>query len=153
MTRGERRLLIDTSLLGLALTLLVVALEIGGVLEPLERFFYDYRARHCQYFTPPPTDKLVHLDIDDRSLESIGRWPWSRSVHAEILDELRLAGCKTVCYDVIFPEPERITFEPVPATQPATLPSALPATAPSNFPAKANEPVPALPVDNDGLFA
>ena len=119
MTRSERRLLIDTGLLGLVLTLFVAALEYGGVLEPLERFIYDFRARRCQLFTPPPTDKLVHLDIDDRSLESIGRWPWPRNVHAEIVDELRLAGCKIVGYDVIFPEAEPLGFRPLPATRPA----------------------------------
>ena len=118
MTRSERRLLIDTGLLGLVLTLFVAALDYALVLEPLERFFYDFRARRCQLFTPPPTDKLIHLDIDDESLESIGRWPWPRVVHAQILEELQLAGCKIVGYDVIFPEAEPLGFKPFPATRP-----------------------------------
>ena len=39
MTRSERRLLIDTSILGLALTFLVTFLDFAGMLSAPERFF------------------------------------------------------------------------------------------------------------------
>jgi class 3 adenylate cyclase len=120
MTRTERRLLIDTAVLGIVLTLLLAMLDWSGALEVPERFFYDFRARHFQYFTPPPTDKLVHLDIDDATLAAVGRWPWPRNVLAEIIDEIRLAGAKVVALDVIFPEPEPPAYEEVPSTQPTS---------------------------------
>src|SRR5439155_811840 len=68
MLRHERRLLIDSLFIGAALTLLVVAVDATGLLAPVEDFLYDQRARHCQFFSPPPSDKLVHLDIDDAAL-------------------------------------------------------------------------------------
>jgi class 3 adenylate cyclase len=111
MTRNEQRLLFRTFILGVLLTLLVMAMSWVGALTPLERYLYDLRARRCQYFTPPPTDKLIHLDIDDAALETIGKWPWPRSVWAEVIDELRLADSKAVALDIFFSEPDEIDKE------------------------------------------
>src|SRR5688572_9215397 len=111
MTRTERRFLFHTMLLGIALTAAVTLLVWTGQLEQLERWFYDVRTRRCQFFTPPPTDKLVHLDIDDRALESVGAWPWRRTVLAEIIDEIRIAGARAVTMDVIFSEPQEVDYE------------------------------------------
>jgi len=151
MTRSERRLLVDTAILGVLLTLLIVALEYTGLLAAPERFFYDLRARNCQYFTPPPTDKLVHLDIDDASLEAIGRWPWSRGTLAEIVDEIRIAGARALAWDVIFSEQQPKGYEEISpleadlsvrpqTTQPSTQPSASPFVA-------------ARRIDDDAAFA
>src|SRR5438067_8566283 len=114
MRRLEKKLLTSGLLLGALLTAAVTAADAGGLLSPLENWLYDLRARTCQFFAPPPTDKLVHLDIDDRAVEVIGRWPWPRAKWAEILDELRLAGPKVVELDVIFSEPEEPTHVDLP---------------------------------------
>jgi len=104
MTRIERKLLVQSSLIGTGLTLFVMVVYLLGGLAPMERLLYDRRARDCQYFTPAPTDRLVHLDIDDRTLEAVGRWPWPRSELAHIVDELRLAGARTIAFDIILPD-------------------------------------------------
>src|SRR4051794_11596095 len=91
-------------LLGLLLTLLVVTAEYFGYLDPLEKRLYDWRALHCQFFAKPPTDRLVHFDITDRDIETVGGLPWPRSVYAEILDEVRTAGARAVAFDVTFSE-------------------------------------------------
>src|SRR5258706_11871929 len=101
MNRSERRLLVDTSILGIALTLLVTFLDFSGLLSAPERFFYDFRARRCQHYTPPPTTQLVHIDVDDPSLLVLGHWPWPRAKLAEIVDEIRFGGAKTLVFDVI----------------------------------------------------
>ena len=106
MVKIERRLLIDATLIGALLTLIVAAADSLGLLAPLERWLYDERAMHCQRWMPPPTDRLVHVDIDDAALDSIGRWPWRRTDVAEIVDELRRAGAKAVALDVVFSEPQ-----------------------------------------------
>jgi class 3 adenylate cyclase/CHASE2 domain-containing sensor protein len=112
MTRIQRRLLIDTSVIGLTLTLFVVLLDYSThALDQLDDWFYDRRARLCQYFTPPPTDKLIHVDIDDASLEAIGSWPWPRTYLAEIVDEIRRAGAKAIATDIIFSEPVKPRIE------------------------------------------
>jgi adenylate cyclase len=96
--------------LGLGLTLLIILLDGLGGLEPLERYLYDFRARHFQVFTPPPTDQIVHLDIDDPSLKQIGSFPWPRTRIAEMLDEINLAGAKVVGMDIIFAEPQEVRY-------------------------------------------
>ncbi|MFO0764740.1 MAG: CHASE2 domain-containing protein [Patescibacteria group bacterium] len=38
-------------------------------------------------------------------MSRIGRWPWDRSVHAELIRRLSDAGAKVIAVDVNFPEP------------------------------------------------
>jgi class 3 adenylate cyclase/CHASE2 domain-containing sensor protein len=106
MTRIQRRLLIDTSAIGVTLTLFVAALDyFSRALQPLDDWFYDRRARVCQFFTPPPTDQLVHVDIDDQSLADIGRWPWHRARFARLLEEIDRAGAKAISLDIVLNDP------------------------------------------------
>src|SRR5207302_8800722 len=81
-------------------------------LTNLDNWFYDQRALRCQQFAPSPTTQLVHLDIDDRALEVLGAWPWPRSQLAAIFDELGRAKPKVVASDIIFPEPQKVSYEP-----------------------------------------
>src|SRR5436190_10185519 len=104
MTRVERRLAIRTGFLGLALALIVVALDYGGTLIALERWCYDRRARICQFYTSPPSEKFVHVDIDDQSVDAIGHWPWTGTTLGEIVDEICLAKPKVVTLDAFFSE-------------------------------------------------
>src|SRR5688572_8390806 len=104
MTAPERRQLRRNLALGAVLTALLVAGTALYVFEPLENWLYDMRSRHCQYHTPPPTDQLVHLDIDDESLALIGGWPWPRSTMAAILEEVHRAGAKSLAMDVLYVE-------------------------------------------------
>jgi len=94
--------------LGILLTLGVAALDWAGKLAPIERWFYDERSRHCQYFTPAPTDRLVHVDIDDAAIEAIGPWPWSRTTLALIIDELHYAKAEALALDIIFDRPQEL---------------------------------------------
>ncbi len=113
MTRSERKLLRTTSVLGALLTILVACMDVAGYLDRFEEYSYDLRAQRCQFFQPPPTDRLVHIDIDDASLEAIGAWPWPRTLMAEIVDEIRIADTKALAFDVIYSEPQDIRYEPV----------------------------------------
>ncbi|HEV8604400.1 MAG TPA: CHASE2 domain-containing protein [Tepidisphaeraceae bacterium] len=138
MTRTERRLLVDTSILGLALTFLVTFLDFAGLLSAPERFFYDFRARHFQRYTPPPTTQLVHIDIDDKSLSEMGHWPWPRSRLAEIVDEIRIGGAKTMVLDVMLSEPNPFELDSAnlpAATQSATKPTTKAVAPPTTQPA------------------
>jgi len=104
MIKSQRKLLRGTGLLGVLLTLFVVMLEEVGALTPLERLLYDMRAKYCQIFVPEPTDKIVHFDIDDAAIASLGRWPWPRTLLARLTEELHRAGAKVVAFDVTFPD-------------------------------------------------
>ncbi|MFV1851006.1 MAG: CHASE2 domain-containing protein [Thalassospira sp.] len=47
------------------------------------------------------------VDIDEKSLEEMGQWPWPRTVLAGLIYKLRAAGAQVVGFDVVFAEPDR----------------------------------------------
>ena len=49
--------------------------------------------------------QIAIVAIDSTSLQQIGRWPWSRSVHAALLNKLTKAGAAVVAFDIHFSEP------------------------------------------------
>ncbi|MHC4996644.1 MAG: CHASE2 domain-containing protein, partial [Planctomycetota bacterium] len=112
MTNVERRNLIRTSLVGASVIAVILLLDAFHMLDGLNNQLYHARARYFQFFQLPPTKSLVHLDIDDASLELIGAFPWPRSHLAEIVDELRLAGAEALATDIIFPEPQEERYVP-----------------------------------------
>jgi adenylate cyclase len=97
----------------IAVTLIPLALALPhtlglmpiGVLQRLDNIIYDARLR----WTMPRTldERIVIIDIDEKSLAEVGRWPWGRNRLAELVDELferqkvALAG-----FDVVFAEPD-----------------------------------------------
>jgi class 3 adenylate cyclase len=105
MIARARKNLKNGAAYGLILTLAVTVLARFGFLDAPEHFTYDTRARYCQFFTAKPTDKLVHLDIDDAALDSIGKWAWPGTRWAEIVDEIRLAQPKALAFDILFTDP------------------------------------------------
>jgi CHASE2 domain-containing sensor protein len=101
LTPVERRLFVRIFITGVMLTAVVLVADGMGMLANLERWLYDKRAENCQFFTPPPSDQLVHLDIDDKAVDAIGRWPWPRSRMARIVEEIGRAKPKALAIDVL----------------------------------------------------
>lgn len=76
---------------------------------PLERLLLDGRFRY--FSNAPPSDYIVHIDIDDRSLEELGRWPWPRRQLAGIIEVLTDAGADAIALDIIMPDPQETRYE------------------------------------------
>ncbi|MFX1765047.1 CHASE2 and HATPase_c domain-containing protein [Paraburkholderia sp. A1RI-2L] len=53
----------------------------------------------------PVSPDIVIVEIDNESVAALGRWPWPRSLHAQLVDRLAKAGVAAVVYDVLFTEP------------------------------------------------
>ncbi|MFD1557589.1 CHASE2 domain-containing protein [Paraburkholderia silviterrae] len=53
----------------------------------------------------PVSPDIVIVEIDNASVAALGRWPWPRSLHAQLVDRLAKAGVAAVVYDVLFTEP------------------------------------------------
>lgn len=85
------------------LALIAGVLAYSSVLIRFDNLHYDLG----RYFTfkPAPAD-IVIVAIDETSLTSIGRWPWSRIVHADLVNKLKQAQSKVIGLDIIFSEPE-----------------------------------------------
>ena len=45
---------------------------------------------------------IVLVTIDNNSLRSVGRWPWPRRNHAEIVRKLSSSGAKRIFFDIVF---------------------------------------------------
>lgn len=69
----------------------------------LERGFYDFAVTKT---SRQPSDRIAVIAIDDQSIANIGRWPWPRDVHAQLIDQLTGAKAKTVAYTAFFFEPQ-----------------------------------------------
>ena len=54
----------------------------------------------------PPADNIVIVAIDEQSLRELGRWPWSRRLHTEMVRKLDAAGAKGIMLDIVFAEPD-----------------------------------------------
>ncbi len=74
-----------------------------GVLQRLDDIIYDTRLRA----TMPNTldDRIVIIDIDEKSLAEVGRWPWGRNKMAAMVDELfERQKIAVLGFDVLFAE-------------------------------------------------
>ncbi|MEM7192671.1 MAG: adenylate/guanylate cyclase domain-containing protein, partial [Pseudomonadota bacterium] len=49
------------------------------------------------------------VDIDETSLKKIGQWPWPRTILSDLVVKLREAGAATIGFDMVFPEPDRMS--------------------------------------------
>ena len=55
---------------------------------------------HLALWARSPSPDIVIVAIDEESLAAIGRWPWSRRVHAAIVERLTQAGARAIALDV-----------------------------------------------------
>ena len=63
-----------------------------------------FRLRPDRYKHPDP--RIIIVDIDQRSQETLGRWPFSRTYFANTLDALREDGAKVAAFDITFSKPD-----------------------------------------------
>ena len=100
---------------GLALTAAAVVVSLltlfadNPVIRGLETGSLDLRFRLRG--NRPPGPEVTIVMIDDRSLDSLGRWPLSRALFARALERIHDAGAKVVAFDLLFTEPD----DPMPA--------------------------------------
>ena len=93
-----------------ALVLLAVAHAAGlwslAALHRLDEALYDRRLQ----LTMPQTldERIVIIDIDERSLARVGQWPWSRARVAALVRELtERQQVAALALDAVFAEPDR----------------------------------------------
>ena len=78
---------------GLIITIVIVVLSGSAPFQSLERDFYDWGVRSSDRL---PSDKVAVIAIDDVSISNIGRWPWPRDLHAELIKRLSEGGAKVI---------------------------------------------------------
>ncbi|HQS56962.1 MAG: adenylate/guanylate cyclase domain-containing protein [Gallionellales bacterium 35-53-114] len=94
-------------LLAFVSTFIVIALYFNQnqFLEAFEAKTYDLRFKSLRGVMPP-SPEIGIVAIDNKSINELGRFPWSRGQYVRLLDRLSAAGAKVVLFDVFFSEPE-----------------------------------------------
>lgn len=115
LTQRARRFLVQFGLSLLFLLVLlghVAGLYQIGLVARLEAALYDLRTElfHAQGVD----ERIVIVDIDEKSLKEIGRWPWPRDVTAQLTRNLfEQYGVAAIGYDIVFAEPDQSSGLPV----------------------------------------
>ncbi|UZE97532.1 CHASE2 domain-containing protein [Alkalimarinus alittae] len=89
----------------LALTLVVLSglLIYTQLPERLNLIVYDFAIR----LSPQTAEQnTAIIAVDEKSLDALGQWPWRRSNHAKLIDQLSNANTKAIAFDIIFAEPD-----------------------------------------------
>jgi HD-GYP domain-containing protein (c-di-GMP phosphodiesterase class II) len=99
--------------LGVVLTLLVafVYLYEPTFFRSLDNKFYDTLLRYSRSHVLPKAPVII--DVDDKSLNQFGQWPWPRYRISLLLRKLRELGAASVALDMVFPEADRTSLESV----------------------------------------
>ena len=99
---------------GLIITLLVISFyyikidNVQNLLHRIEGILYDARLLATLPNEKRQFDeKVIIIDIDEKSMREQGRYPWSRSKISELVEKMMEAGVVVVAFDIFFAEPER----------------------------------------------
>ncbi|MCG7943626.1 MAG: CHASE2 domain-containing protein [Candidatus Thiodiazotropha taylori] len=88
----------------LILALFTALFAASGWLHRWDLLLYDLQ---MGVKTVAPSDDIVIVAIDEKSLRALGRWPWSRRVHAELVDRLTQSEAKAIVFDILMAEEDR----------------------------------------------
>ena len=61
-----------------------------------------------RYDAPTLSKDVAIVEIDEKSIQQYGQWPWKRDVMADIIYRLREAGAGVIVLPILFSEPDRL---------------------------------------------
>jgi adenylate cyclase len=92
---------------GLLLVLMALRIADPAPLEELRLKTFDF----FQVLQPRVSGQapVVIVDIDEKSLNALGQWPWPRTKIAELITRLTELGAVAIGFDIVFAEPDRLS--------------------------------------------
>ncbi|CAB3744330.1 Adaptive-response sensory-kinase SasA [Paraburkholderia sediminicola] len=99
--RAGRRFLLEWVAIGCLGIVVILLSSLGRLTAGVDHLVYD---RFLSLRAQPLLRDIVVLEIDNASIAQLGRWPWPRSVHARLLEQIAKARPAAVIYDVLFTE-------------------------------------------------
>ncbi len=91
-------------LAALAAAACTTLLTVSGLTWRFDTWLYDFLIAYSGQEADP---SIVLVEVDDDSLGALGRWPWPRRIHADLLDRLHDADARGIALDIAFAEPDR----------------------------------------------
>lgn len=83
---------------------LLCATTVLTLLQPFPRVDRMLQDNARAAMGQPGTDDVVLVTIDDASLEAVGRWPWRRALHAEVLRRIAAQSPRCIGLDLLLTE-------------------------------------------------
>ena len=77
---------------------------VRGVVDAIDLRLYDFALRWEAERQSDDEAPFVLVEIDDRSIEALGRFPWTRTTFADLFARTRVGGASVVGVDVLFAE-------------------------------------------------
>jgi adenylate cyclase len=82
-----------------------VAIAVSDPGQRVEWYLYDRFVERAADGSEPAPDVVV-VAIDELSFSEIGMaWPWPRSLHAALIDQIAEAGARSIVFDILFDVP------------------------------------------------
>lgn len=81
----------------------ILLLQASGTTWRADHLLYD---RLLQSQSRPTNPDIIIIAIDNPSLMELGRWPWARRIHADLLERLAPMQPRAVAMDIVFAESE-----------------------------------------------
>lgn len=78
--------LLKAAIIGLISSIVIAPITLIKLYKALELRLYDQRLKLRPL--QPVTDKIVIIAIDDESIKTLGRWPWTGDRHAALVETL-----------------------------------------------------------------
>jgi eukaryotic-like serine/threonine-protein kinase len=88
---------------GLIVTVIFLLMTNSPLIEKLEFANYDFALNQL---AREPEQNIAVIAIDDQSIENLGRWPWPRSLQAEMIEKLAQGGANVIGNSILLSEPQ-----------------------------------------------
>ncbi len=88
---------------GLIVTVICLLMANSQLIEKLEIANYDFAMNQL---SRDPQQNIAIVTIDDKSIENLGRWPWPRSLQAEMIEKLTQGGASVIGNSILLSEAE-----------------------------------------------
>lgn len=104
--------------LGLAVTALLTVLYAlllrpdPGTMGPLTRWLRVFElktldVRMALRGARAPSGQVLIVEIDERSIAALGRYPWDRRIHGQLVERLAALGARAIGLDLLLSEPSQ----------------------------------------------
>ena len=88
---------------GLIITVIFLLMTNSQLIEKMEFANYDFAMNQL---ARDPQQNIAVIAIDDQSIDNLGRWPWPRSLQAEMIEKLAHGGASVIGNSILLSEPQ-----------------------------------------------
>ncbi|MBD9356144.1 CHASE2 domain-containing protein [Methylomonas albis] len=94
----------EKPLIVMLLVVFTISLSSTDALWRFDRWIYDVQLK---LLATPASKEIVIIEVDQKSLQKLGRWPWPRDIHARLLETLAPMKPNAIALDFVFSEADR----------------------------------------------